>query len=63
MKYIFSAIITSFLLCSYYDIGDTILTNHQNTGFDVCYGDYPYEQLELAHFNGKVSVFGLSAAW
>jgi len=58
-----TVIITSFLFSSYYAIGDTVTINHQNQEFDICYGDYPYEQFELSHFNGKISIFGLSAAW
>ena len=50
-------------LFSEYSVGDQISTDHQNLAFDVCYGDYPYEQLQLSHFNGKISIFGLSTSW
>ena len=53
----------SFSFSSYYAIGDTIAQTHQDTPFDVCYGDYPQDQLKLSHFNGKISVFGLSTTW
>ena len=63
MKYLLTIIISSFTFASYYAIGDTVTYNHQNEPFDVCYGDYPYEQLQLSHFNGKISIFGLSTSW
>ena len=63
MKYLTLIIIASFSLCSYYSIGDTVLIEHQNEAFDVCYGDYPEDQLRLSHFNGKISIFGLSTTW
>ena len=56
-------IISSFLFSSYYGIGDTVTTDHQDIEFDVCYGNYAQDQLKLSHFNGKISVFGLSATW
>jgi len=63
MKYLFITIITSFLFSSYYAIGDTVIAGHQNQAFDVCYGEYPNNELELSHFNGKISIFGLSTSW
>ena len=63
MKYLTLIIITSLSLSSYYDIGDIVTDNHQNEAFDVCYGDYPQDQLRLSHFNGKISIFGLSTTW
>ena len=63
MKYLSTTIIISFLFSSYYDIGDTVITSHQNESFDICYGDYPYEQFQLSHFNGKITIFGLSTSW
>ena len=63
MKYLTLIIITSLSLSSYYDIGDIVTDNHQNEAFDVCYGDYPQDQLKLSHFNGKISIFGLSTTW
>ena len=63
MKYLLSIIILSFTFASYYAIGDTVTYSHQNEPFDVCYGDYPHNQLELSHFNGKISIFGLSTSW
>ena len=63
MKYLTLIIITSFSLCSYYAIGDTVTVSHQNEAFNVCYGDYTDDQLKLSDFNGKISIFGLSAAW
>ncbi|NOZ08306.1 MAG: hypothetical protein GXO91_05460 [FCB group bacterium] len=53
-----------------YDIGDTISLEDQNTVFDVCYGDYPSDQIRLADFNGAlngghyyITVVDLSATW
>ena len=63
MKYLTLIIITSLSLSSYYDIGDIVTDNHQKEVFDVCYGDYPQDQLKLSHFNGKISIFGLSTTW
>ena len=63
----FKAIITFIFCCclfaSYYAIGDTISYEHQSEPFDVCYGEYPSDQLQLSDFNGKISIFGLSASW
>ena len=42
---------------------DTVITEHQNAAFNVCYGEYPFDEFQLSHFNGKISIFGLSAAW
>ncbi len=64
MKYFFPILINSFIFCSYYAIGDTVIVGHQNEPFDVCYGNYPHNnQLELSHFNGSISIFGLSTSW
>ena len=63
MRYLLIIIISSFLFSSYYGIGDTVTTDHQDIEFDVCYGNYTQDQLKLSHFNGKISVFGLSATW
>ena len=63
MRYLLTIIISSFLFSSYYGIGDTVTTDHQDIEFDVCYGNYAQDQLKLSHFNGKISVFGLSATW
>jgi len=63
MIYLLITIINSFLFSSYYTIGDTVITSHQNEAFDVCYGEYPDNELKLSHFNGKISIFGLSTAW
>ena len=63
MRYLLTIIISSFLFSSYYGIGDTVTTDHQDIEFDVCYGDYDQDQLKLSDFNGKISVFGLSASW
>ena len=63
MRYLLTIIISSFLFSSYYGIGDTVTTDHQDIEFDVCYGNYAQDHLKLSHFNGKISVFGLSATW
>ena len=53
----------SFAHTTYYNVGQTVNSSDQNIAFDVCYGDYPQDQLKLSHFNGKISVFGLSTTW
>jgi hypothetical protein len=63
MKYFTAILIYSISFASYYAIGDTISYEHQSEAFDVCYGEYPSDQLQLADFNGKISIFGLSASW
>ncbi len=62
MRYLL-VILISFSFSSYYAIGDTVEDIHQNTAFDVCYGDYPSDQFQLADVRGKIIVFGLSASW
>jgi len=63
MRYLVNIIILSFSFASYYAIGDTVTYSHQNEFHNVCYGDYPFQNLKLSHFNGKISVFGLSTSW
>ena len=63
MKYLVTIIILSFTFASYYSIGDTVTYSHQNESHNVCYGDYPFDNFKLSHFNGKISVFGLSTSW
>jgi hypothetical protein len=64
----FSPIINSSR--SYYEIGDQISIYHQNTSYEVCYGDYPSESLSLSDFNGEtnggnynVTFMIMSATW
>ena len=59
MKLYIFIIITSFALSSYYAIGDTVSYAHQNELFDVCYGNYPFEELKLLDFNDKISIMGI----
>ena len=63
VKYLVTTIIISISFSSYYAIGDTVNSSHQNESFDVCYGDYPSAQCQLSHFNGKITIFGLSTSW
>ena len=63
MNQLLILIILSFLFPSYYAIGDTVTTEHQDIPFDVCYGDYLNEEFQLSDFNGRISIFGLSASW
>ena len=35
-----------------YNVGDVICLEEQNMEFDICYGDYPSDNLQLSHFNG-----------
>ena len=62
MKYLL-ALLISVSLSSYYQIGDVIEEDHQNTSFAVCYGDYPSDNFRLADVRGKIVVFGISASW
>ena len=62
MRY-FLAILISLSFSSYYQIGDTLIEDHQNTSFEVCYGDYPSDNFRLADVRGKIIVFGISASW
>ncbi len=63
MKHIFFLLIVSLSYCSYYSIGDTVIYDHQHEAFNVCYGDYVHDELQLSHLNGKISIFGLSTTW
>ncbi len=63
MKYLISIIIISFGFSSYYTIGDTVTYAHQNESFNICYGEYQFEELKLLDFNNKISIFGLSTTW
>ena len=63
MNKIISILFLSFSFSSYYAIGDTITQTHQDTPFDVCYGDYPSDQFQLGDVRGKIIVFGISASW
>ena len=63
MKYLIAILISPFIFPSYYAIGDTITHSHQHESHNICYGNYPFENLQLSHFNGKISVFGLSTSW
>ena len=38
-----------------YDVGETVSNTHQNIAFDICYGDYEYDELKLADFNGDLN--------
>ena len=63
MKHIVFLLIVSLSYCSYYSIGDTVIYDHQHEAFNVCYGDYYHDELQLSHLNGKISIFGLSTTW
>ena len=60
---IITSLTFSLMFGSYYAIGDTISYEHQSEPFDVCYGEYSSDELQLSDFNGKISIFGLSASW
>jgi hypothetical protein len=38
-----------------YDVGEIISQNHQNTEFDVCYGEYESDVFHLADLNGATN--------
>ena len=40
---------------SVYNVGETVSESHQNMTFDVCYGEYPNDELKLADFNGELN--------
>ena len=48
-----------------YGVGDQISTDNQNLSFDVCYGDYPTEQLSLSDFaDGNTVIWlNIAASW
>ncbi len=64
---------TAFMAVAFsqtYNIGDVIDLEDQNTAFDVCYGDYPSDQIRLADFNGAlngghyyITILDMSATW
>tara|TARA_B100001559_G_C16132850_1_gene453779 strand:+ start:411 stop:602 length:192 start_codon:yes stop_codon:yes gene_type:complete len=56
-------IIASISFGSVYSIGDTVSVNHQETPFEVHYGDYFSDTLRLADQSGKIIIAGLSASW
>ena len=62
-KIIFISFMFNLIFSSYYTIGDTVTYSHQSELHNVCYGNYPFEDLQLSHFNGSISVFGLSTSW
>ncbi len=57
MLKIISAIMGLFAMAypQIYGIGDQVSMEHQNTAFEVCYGDYPNDSLKLADFNGGLN--------
>ena len=64
MVYILVILITSSMsFSSYYDIGDTVLYEHQTLPLDVCYGDYPSDFISLLDLKGKIIIFGMTASW
>jgi hypothetical protein len=56
-----------FLSCLFsgYSVGDQISSEQQSMAFDVCYGDYPNDQLSLSDFaNGNTVIWiNMSASW
>ena len=44
--------ILSFAFAGFYEVGNTVSSEHQNTPYPICYGDYPSDNLQLSHFNG-----------
>lgn len=57
LKRIYFLIIFSIVatLLSGYGIGDQVSNSDQNLSLDVCAGDYPFNQLRLADFNGALN--------
>ena len=48
----FIIIITTLANGGFYEVGNTVSSEHQNTHYPICYGDYPSDNLQLSHFNG-----------
>ena len=48
----FIIIIATLANGGFYEVGNTVSTEHQNTPYPICYGDYPSDNLQLSHFNG-----------
>ncbi len=46
---------TVFSFAQVYDIGETMSESHQNTSFDVCYGDFGSDTFHFADLNGDVN--------
>ena len=44
--------ILSIAFAGFYQVGNTVSSEHQNTPYPICYGDYPSENLQLSDFNG-----------
>ena len=72
MKYIFTVMITmiSFTFAQTYCAGDQISSTHQNTAFEVCYGEYESDVMHLSDFNGAtngghyyISFIDMAATW
>ncbi len=53
----------SFIIASYYDIGDVINYSHQNEPIEICHGEEDIgEIIYLGDNNGGITVLGL-ASW
>ena len=73
MKKIINLIIAASLfslVSAVYNVGQTVSTADQNLELDVCFGDYPSNELKLADFNGdlnggnyKVIHIDMAASW
>ncbi|MBC8312609.1 MAG: hypothetical protein H8E72_09910 [Candidatus Marinimicrobia bacterium] len=67
MKSYKSIITLIFMSCMFagYSVGDQISSEHQSLAFDVCYGDYPTDQLSLSDFaDGNTVIWlNLAASW
>ena len=45
-----------------YDIGETLMTEHLDMGFSICYGS-DNDSLRFSDFTGKVIILNLAASW
>jgi len=65
MKKIIFTILLITSLFAQYNVGDQISSEHQSMAFDVCYGDYPNDQLSLSDFaDGNTVIWiNMAASW
>ena len=64
IKFVFMLLLSTSLFAEY-GVGDQISADHQDLSFDVCYGNYPTDQLSLSDFAGGNTVIwiNIAASW
>jgi hypothetical protein len=73
IKVIYLFILFSLSFSQYYDIGETMITSHQNQSHSVCYGETDVgssSSLKFADYNGAINggdyhiiLMDLAASW